>query len=140
MNNYDTSDYSETPPVPPMHKDYSLEEYLRLRDLLNAPKAKLPTFSEDTTLGIFAFSFKYVLPLLLFTTIAAPFAIMTMGIMGVPMLIMLTIAVYLIYMLPKISNAMRKQEAISLAELQQEEYEAFLKKNQTLNKRASRKR
>lgn len=113
----------------PQPHDYSLEEYLRLRDAMSR-KGGLPEFSEDTTLGLFSFSVYYVLPFALFCAFFAPIFGDIMGeTHGVAIFVMASLCFYLIYKLPSISRAMRKREAIDLAERDKEEYEAFIKQN-----------
>ena len=143
MSNYssdfDTSNGNNLPPpLPP--QTYSLEEYIRLRDTLNANKAKFPEFSEEVTLGFFGFAIKYIIPLIIITTIFAPLSILAFGVMGIPMFIMLAVAGFLIYSLPSISRAMRKQEAIDLAKAERAEYESFLAFQEKQNKKRYRKR
>lgn len=135
MNDYDTSDYS-TPPVTP--HNYSLEEYLRLRDTLNSEKNKLPDISKEGSVSFFVFTLKYVVPTVLLCVFLRPIA-HAFGVNS-GMIFVLAAIGYLIYKLPSISRAMREQEAIDLAERNNEEYEAFLLMQEKEMKKNKRKR
>lgn len=136
MNNQDQSNYSSHDIVPP--HNYSLEEYLRLRDAFNSEKNKLPQFNEEKSIGFFLFTAKYVLPTILLCVILRPI-FHAIGVAGSTVFIFAAI-VYLVYKLPKISRALRKQEAIDIAERDNADYQAFMKERDKQLRSNKRKR
>ena len=115
--------------IPSVYKDYSLEEYLHLRDNINAQRnKKVPELDEENTLGAFFFIIKYVLPFIVVAMVFAPLANSMLGGMGGSFtLLLISLACFAIYKVPAVFREIRKQEAINLAEQNKVEYEAFLR-------------
>lgn len=115
--------------IPSVYKDYSLEEYLHLRDNINAQRnKKVPELDEENTLGAFFFIIKYVLPFIVVAMVFAPLANSMLGGMGGSFtLLIISLAFFAIYKVPAVFREIRKQEAINLAEQNKVEYEAFLR-------------
>lgn len=145
MNNYsndfDTNAGSPTPP-PPLLQNYSLEEYLRLRDNFNEQRnRKVVEIDKESTVGGFAFAVKYVVPVLLLTAFLNPIANDIVGHMGGGFLcLVLGLGFFTIYKVPSFFREMRKQEALRVEEQNKAEYEAFLRKQKNEIKKNKRLR
>ncbi len=115
--------------IPSVYKDYTLVEYLHLRDNINAQRnRKLPELDEENTLGAFFFIIKYILPFIVVAMVFAPLAnSMLGGIGGSFTLLIICLACFAIYKVPAVFREMRKQEAINLDAQNKAEYEAFLR-------------
>lgn len=120
---------TDSPLIPSVYKDYSLEEYLHLRDNINAQRSrKSADLDEDITLGAFFFIIKYVLPFIVLAMVFAPLANSLLGGMGGSFtLLLISLSCFAIYKVPSIFREIRKQEAINIAEKDKADYESFLR-------------